>query len=77
MHQQEGKWHITARNVAILVEECCFELNALHDAAVAAVNAVLPMGPNLEESLHTLPTWVIEVDIHGIYHGASTALAAA
>ena len=77
MRQQEGKWHITAHNAAILVEERHFELDALHDAAVAAVNAVLPMGPNLEESLHTLPTWVIEVDIHGIRHGASTALAVA
>ena len=64
-----------ARDTAIYTEECCLELYMLQDAALAAINAVSPMGANLEESLYAMPTQVVMVVTHGVHHGAATALA--
>jgi hypothetical protein len=48
-------------NAAIRTEDRHLELIVLQDAALTTVNAVLPMGVNLDlkESLRTLPMWVV------------------
>jgi hypothetical protein len=78
-HELEGKWSALVRDAAIRTEERRLELVVLQDATLAAVNAVSPVGANLdlEESLCALPTRVVVVITHGIRHGAATALAAA
>ena len=74
-HELEGKWRALAHDAAIRTEEPRLELDVIQDAALAAVNAVSPMGANLEESFRALPTRVKAVVTHGIYHGAAMALA--
>jgi hypothetical protein len=77
VRELEGKWHALAREAAIRTEEHRLELDVLKDVPLVTVNAVSSMGPNLEESLHALPTWVAAEVTHGVRHGAATALAAA
>ena len=72
----DGKWCALARDAVIYMEERCLELDVLQDMALTAVNAVSPVGANLKESLHALPTWVMVVVTHVIRHGAAMALAA-
>ena len=66
-----------ARDAAICTEERRLELDVLQDMALAAINSVSPVGANLEEGLHALPTQVTAVVTHGVRHGATMALAAA
>ena len=65
------------RDVAIRTEERRLELDVLQDAALTTVNAVSLVGANLEESLRTLPTGVMEVVTHGVHHGVAMALVVA
>jgi hypothetical protein len=39
--------------------------------------SVLPAGPNFLEHIRALPTWIREVVMHGVLHGAASALDAA
>jgi hypothetical protein len=64
--------HVT---VQLLVENSrCF--NTLNQAAVATVRAVAPAGVTVEEHLHALSAWVMEVTNSGFHQGAARALAA-
>ena len=74
-HELEGKRRALAHDAAIRTEEPRLELDVIQDAALAAVNAVSPMGANLEESFRALPTRVKAVVTHGVRHGAAMALA--
>jgi hypothetical protein len=39
--------------------------------------SVLPAGPNFLEHVRALPAWIREVVMHGVLHGAASALATA
>ena len=71
----QGKWLTLARDAMIRTEEHRLELDELQDTALTTANAVSPVGAKLEESLHALPMWVVEVVTHGVPHGATTTLA--
>jgi hypothetical protein len=47
----------------------------LEQATVVAIRAVLPTGLNFLEQVRALLVWIMEAAMHGVCHGAVTALA--
>lgn len=58
-----------ARTSAALAQSSGEHYSALRDAAVAAIEMMLPAGTSLHDRLRCLPTQIREVVAHGVCHG--------
>lgn len=64
------------RTSAVMMQASGSRYEVLHEAAVATVALVWPVGPSLQGRLRDLPVRSQEVVAHGIRHGAAAALTA-
>ena len=64
-------------NRILLIGRVFFVLALLAIMEQLNTASMLPVGPNFLERVRVLPAWIWEVVMHGLRHGAASALATA